>query len=412
MNQTFPERGDPNLRSYLVIGSKFVVPKQYEIVDAIGSGAYGSVVSAMDTEADSAEFHNVAIKKVDRVFEHPILAKRTLRELKILRLLNHENIVKLLTVLPVQDRSSFEDIYMVTELMDTDLASVIKSPEPLSIEHVRLLFYQLLRGLKYLHSANILHRDLKPRNLLINSNCDLKICDFGLARANLHNLHFKSAAMSDYVTTRWFRAPELLLSWKKYTKAVDMWSVGCILAELLFRKPLFMGDSTEEQLKKIIEVLGTPTEAEVKNFPRQKSRDFIYGLGETKGKGVGHLSPEVDPEALDLLEKLLKFDPHKRLTVEEALMHPFLADHHYPEDEPSCGKLSTFDFEFETKNLKCDGLRELLHAETQLYHSLTEHEKYEREKQAYEDKKQEEKKINANLFKDFIDDSSSSDDDC
>jgi len=138
-------------------------------------------------------------------------------------------------------REQFEDIYVVSDLMETDLAAIIKSKQALTDDHIQFFLYQILRGLKYMHSAGVLHRDLKPRNLLVNTNCDLKICDFGLARADIPLLNSHSVVFTDYIMTRWYRAPEVLLSWKKYTKAIDVWSVGCILAEMMMRKPLFPG---------------------------------------------------------------------------------------------------------------------------------------------------------------------------
>ena len=131
-------------------------------------------------------------------------------------------------------------------MMDTDLTSIIKSDQPLNEEHYKFFLYQLLRGLKYIHSARIVHRDLKPRNLLVNSNCDLKICDFGLARPLFKNM--KANVLTEYVATRWYRAPEILLGSTKYSKAVDMWSVGCILGELINGKSLFPGTSTLNQI--------------------------------------------------------------------------------------------------------------------------------------------------------------------
>lgn len=131
-------------------------------------------------------------------------------------------------------------------MMDTDLTSIIKSDQPLTEEHYKFFLYQLLRGLKYIHSAKIVHRDLKPRNLLVNSNCDLKICDFGLARPLFKNT--KANVLTEYVATRWYRAPELLLSAMHYTTSVDMWSVGCIFAEMLQRKPFLPGTDTKNQI--------------------------------------------------------------------------------------------------------------------------------------------------------------------
>ena len=130
-----------------------------------------------------------------------------------------------------------KDVYIIQCLMETDLYKLLKT-QRLSNDHICYFLYQILRGLKYIHSANVLHRDLKPRNLLVNSNCDLKICDFGLARANINTLMTQSAVMTDYIATRWYRAPEVILSTKQYTASIDVWSVGCILAELIRRKPL------------------------------------------------------------------------------------------------------------------------------------------------------------------------------
>lgn len=148
-----------------------------------------------------------------------------------------------------RSRETFNDLYVVSDLMNTDLASIIKSPQPLSDSHIQFFIYQILRGLKYMHSANIIHRDLvlalykKPRNLLVNRNCDLSICDFGLARAIGEDTNTPSQIMTDYVATRWYRAPELLLGQTKYGPSVDVWSVGCILAELLGRKSFLCGSN-------------------------------------------------------------------------------------------------------------------------------------------------------------------------
>lgn len=178
-----PASADMNI--YMVLGSKFEVDKRYEIIDPVGSGAYGVVVASKDLEAEDPENNLVAIKKIEKAFEHKVFAQRTLRELKIMRLMQHDNVIGIKTILKPRTRQEFKEIYVVTELMETDLAQIIKSNQPLSDDHIQFFMYQILRGLKYIHSAGILHRDLKPRNLLVNSNCDLKICDFGLARADI-----------------------------------------------------------------------------------------------------------------------------------------------------------------------------------------------------------------------------------
>jgi len=186
---------------------------------------------------------------------------------------------------------------------------------------------------------------LKPRNLLVNGNCDLKICDFGLARGI--ELKAKTGVMTDYVATRWYRAPELLLGWKEYGSAVDMWSVGCILAELLKRKPFLPGTETKHELELIIEVFGNPTEEEIKAVPKEKNRKLLMSIPKKKPRPLETLFPSANPKALDLLKKLMVFDPAKRITVEEALSHPYLAALHFPDDEPTTTPVLAAEFEFE-----------------------------------------------------------------
>jgi len=265
-----------------------------------------------------------------------------------------------------KSRETFEDIYVYNELMETDLASIIKSPQPLSDEHIQFFLYQILRGLKYIHSAGIIHRDLKPRNLLVNSNCDLKICDFGLSRA----IHYqqKTGDMTDYVATRWYRAPELLLAAKEYGPSVDMWSVGCILAELLKRKPFLPGTETKTQLELIIDVFGNPTDEEINSIPKEKSRKFMKSLPKKQPKSFEALFSQANPLALDLLKKLMVFDPVKRITVEEALKHPYLAALHFPEDEPIAENVPAAEFEFEKYPLSLAQLKDLVYEEILLYH--------------------------------------------
>lgn len=182
---------------------------------------------------------------------------RTLREMKLLRYFNHENIISILDIQKPRGYEHFAEVYLIQvrttsaelatananekpqELMETDMHRVIRTQD-LSDDHCQYFIYQTLRALKAMHSANVLHRDLKPSNLLLNANCDLKVCDFGLARSAA-STDDNSGFMTEYVATRWYRAPEIMLTFKEYTKAIDVWSVGCILAEMLSGKPLFPG---------------------------------------------------------------------------------------------------------------------------------------------------------------------------
>jgi len=230
-----------------------------------------------------------------------------------------------------------------------------------------------------------LHRDLKPRNLLVNSNCDLKICDFGLARAHGAELKQKSCVMTDYVATRWYRAPELLLAYKEYDSSVDMWSVGCILAELLRRKPFLPGTSTPNQLELIFDVMGTPSEEDIGNVPRERSKKLLRNMIKKKPKPFEVIFSNANPKALDLLKKLLVFDPKKRIKVEEALKHPYLATLHYPDDEPIRDPVPKAEFEFERYPLTLEQTRDLLYEETLLYHFPEFRTEYERKIAAKED---------------------------
>ena len=188
----------------------------------------------------------------------------------------------------------------------------------------------MLRGLNYLHSANILHRDLKPGNLLVNANCDLKICDFGLARTSRGNEQF----MTEYVVTRWYRAPELLLCCDNYGTSIDVWSVGCIFAEILGRKPIFPGTECLSQLKLIISVLGSQNDTDLKFIDNPKARRYIKTLPPARGIHLSHLYPHADPLAIDLLLRMLVFDPTKRISVTEALLHPYMSGLYDPRQDP------------------------------------------------------------------------------
>lgn len=368
-----------NKKPTKVIGSTFLLDERYEIIDTIGSGAYGVVVSARDSKTGEL----VAIKKIEKAFEHSTFTKRTLRELKIMRLLVHENLIKIQNIQLPKSREEFDEIYVISELMETDLSSIIKSPQPLSDEHVQFFLYQILRGLKYMHTACILHRDLKPRNLLVNSNCDLKICDFGLARPFINEMKVTSTQMTDYVATRWYRAPEVLLTYKKYTGAMDMWSVGCIFGELLLRKPLLPGTDANHQIEIILNLLGFPSDADIESIPNPRAKEKVLRMAKRPGKPFESVFKDANPQALDLLKKLLEFNPEKRCTVEEALDHPYLAALHFPDDEPRADPVSLFDFEYERQLLTMRDLKDLMYEEILLYHFNSKKEGYAKCKAEY-----------------------------
>ncbi|OSD05535.1 kinase-like protein [Trametes coccinea BRFM310] len=310
-------------------GKIFHVEKRWKLIRELGSGAYGFVISA----ADEISGEPVAIKMVTRALEKVALAKRVLREITLLRHFAHENITGLIDVDCTPDLS---EIYIFMEPMEADLHQIIKSGQPLTNEHVQYFVYQVFRGMKYIHSASVVHRDLKPGNLLVNADCELKICDFGLSRGFNSAPDDNPTMMTEYVATRWYRAPEIMLVYKAYNTPIDVWAIGCIMAELLTGKPLFKGKDYVDQLNKILDVLGTPDDAVVSRIASPKAQAYMRSLPLKKKVPFEKLIPTADPQAVDLLEKLLKFDPAERITVVDALEHPWLSAYHDVSDEPEC----------------------------------------------------------------------------
>lgn len=343
----------------VVRGQLFEVGPRYSSLQYIGEGAYGMVVSA----TDSVTKQRVAIKKISP-FEHQTFCQRTLREIKILTRFRHENIINIQDIIRTASVNEMRDIYLVEEKLDADLHRVIRS-QTLSGDHVCYFTYQILRGLKYIHSANVIHRDLKPSNVLVNVSCELKICDFGLARVADPD-HDHTGFLTEYVATRWYRAPEIMLNSKGYTKSIDIWSVGCILAEMLSNRPLFPGKHYLDQLNLILAVVGSPTQEDLNCIINEKARSYLMSLPQKTKQAWSRLYPQADPKALDLLDKMLTFNPHNRITVEQALAHPYLEQYYDPADEPLCEE--PFTFEMELDDLPKEKLKELIFEETEEFH--------------------------------------------
>jgi mitogen-activated protein kinase 7 len=329
--------------TYKVFGQDFTIDKRFQITKELGHGAYGIVCAARCP--GSPEIPGVAIKKVTNVFSKKILCKRALRELRLLNhFRGHKNITCLYDM-DIVDANNFNEIYLYEELMECDMHQIIRSQQPLTDAHYQSFIYQILVGLKYIHSANVLHRDLKPGNLLVNADCELKICDFGLARGFSTDPERNAGFLTEYVATRWYRAPEIMLSFQSYTKAIDIWSVGCILAELLGGKPMFKGKDYVDQLNQILRYLGTPSEETLQRIGSPRAQEYVRSLPRMPRVPFHSLFPTANPEALDLLDKMLAFDPADRINVEQALEHPYLRIWHDPADEPVCP--TEFDFSFE-----------------------------------------------------------------
>ncbi|KAJ7994382.1 hypothetical protein DPEC_G00265280 [Dallia pectoralis] len=297
----------------------------------LGSGANGLVLSAVDKRSGS----RVAVKKL--LMRDAVSVKHALREVKITRRLHHENVVHVQEILGPYgcqlpcDPAQLSALYIVQECMETDLARLLEQG-PLPGGHATLLFYQLLRGLKYIHSANVLHRDLKPANIFLNTDqLLLKIGDFGLARI-VDPRYSHKGYLSEGLVTKWYRSPRLLLSPNNYTKAIDMWAGGCILAEMLTGHMLFAGAHELEQMQLILDTVPVLRE--------EDRRDLLhvmpfYVTQEWRvRRSLRELLREVDADAIDFLERILTFNPMDRLTAEAALAHPFLQQYSCPQDEP------------------------------------------------------------------------------
>uniref|UniRef100_A0A4W5N156 mitogen-activated protein kinase n=1 Tax=Hucho hucho TaxID=62062 RepID=A0A4W5N156_9TELE len=299
------------------------VPERYQTLSPVGSGAYGSVCSSYDVKSGL----KIAVKKLSRPFQSIIHTKRTYRELRLLKHMKHENVIGLLDVFtPATSLEEFNDVYLVTHLMGADLNNIVKC-QKLTDDHVQFLIYQILRG--------------------------LKILDFGLARHT-------DDEMTGYVATRWYRAPEIMLNWMHYNMTVDIWSVGCIMAELLTGRTLFPGTDHINQLQQIMRLTGTPPASVISRMPSHEARNYINSLPQMPKRNFTDVFIGANPLAVDLLEKMLVLDTDKRITASEALAHPYFSQYHDPDDEPEA---EPYDQSFESRELEIEEWKRLTYEE-------------------------------------------------
>lgn len=306
------------------------------------------VCSALDSRTNT----RVAIKKLNHPFLNAVNAKRALRELMLLKSLKHDNIIELLDSFTSQLPGSSPDIYLVTNLMGSDLFGVLQA-QIISEQHTQFFVYQILRGLLYLHSAKVIHRDLKPGNIAVNERCDIKILDFGLARPSA-----TEGTMTGYVQTRWYRTPEIILGCP-YDEKADMWSVGCILAEMLCARVVFPGVTPVDQIAQFTSTLGPIPESVISTIASQATRQYFletrlndnYNPENSIEKQLSHCTPA----AVDLVRNLLRYSPAERFSAKQALAHPYLADYHDPGDEPEAP--APFNDAFESVEMAVDQLQ-------------------------------------------------------
>ncbi|CAK40628.1 cyclin-dependent kinase 1 [Aspergillus awamori] len=304
--------------------------ENYQKIEKIGEGTYGVVYKARELTHPN---RIVALKKIRLEAEDEGVPSTAIREISLLKEMSDPNIVRLLNIVHADGHK----LYLVFEFLDLDLKKYMEAlpvseggrgkalPEGSALSKnmglgdamVKKFMAQLVEGIRYCHSHRILHRDLKPQNLLIDRDGNLKLADFGLARA----FGVPLRTYTHEVVTLWYRSPEILLGGRQYSTGVDMWSAGAIFAEMCTRKPLFPGDSEIDEIFKIFRLLGTPDEAiwpGVTSFP-----DFKPTFPKWKRDETRALVPDLEEDGLDLLDALLEYDPARRISAKQACMHPY-----------------------------------------------------------------------------------------
>ncbi|KAJ1971746.1 negative regulator of the PHO system [Dimargaris xerosporica] len=291
---------------------------RYKRLDRLGEGTYATVYKGEDTQTGAV----VALKDIHYDPEEGT-PSTAVREIALMKELRHDNIVRLLHVEQTEN-----NLVMVFDYMDKDLKKYMDAlgtpgTGALDPATIRRFMYHMLQGLAFCHDRRVLHRDLKPQNLLISASGVLKLADFGLARST----GIPVTTFSNEVVTLWYRAPDVLLGSKNYDSAIDMWSVGCIFAEMFTGRPLFPGNNADDQINRIFRVLGTPTPHTwplMAELPNAINKKFATHNPVT----LHSVLPMMEPLAIDLLSQLLRYEPSRRITAKDALLHPYFNELH------------------------------------------------------------------------------------
>lgn len=299
---------------------------RFEIDRKLGRGAYGIVWKIIERKSRKS----FALKKCFDSFRNEVDAQRTYREVKYLQQLrHHENIVKLVSVFQPEDG---RDIYLIFDYMPTDLYVLIRA-NILQDIHIQYIIYQLLAALKYVHDAGLIHRDIKPSNILVDSNARVKLCDFGLCRS-ISYAQNEGKMFTDYVATRWYRAPEILLCSTRYSEKIDIWSAACILGEMIRSRPLIPGHSTMNQVEKIVQITGMPTDKDLNEIQSPFAEIMLSNISIFEKVYLSSLLRCKDSsDALQLMKGMMKFNALERYSAELALAHRYVSDFHNPSTE-------------------------------------------------------------------------------
>jgi len=287
--------------------------ERFQKLEKVGEGTYGVVYKARDKKTGDL----LALKKIRLEAEDEGIPSTAIREISLLKQLQHPNVVRLYDVIHTDKK-----LTLVFEFLDQNLKQYMDAcgSEGMHLDTAKSFLFQLLRAIAYCHDHRVLHRDLKPQNLLINMNGELKLADFGLARS----FGIPVRSYTHEVVTLWYRPPDVLMGSKKYSTSVDIWSMGCIFAEMVNGNPLFPGTSDDDQLLKIFEILGTPspvTWPDMAQLPQFKENFAVY-----PSVPLRKVCRRLDPAGLDLLQRMLEYDPMKRISAEAALLHPYFND--------------------------------------------------------------------------------------
>jgi len=352
------------LKFNLAKGETFELFPWLKPTKLLGEGAYAAVAEVEDIRTKK----KYAVKKNRDVFSNVADARRILREIKLMIHFDHPHVMGLCGVVPPEahDRDTYKDCYLIMPRMDTTLSKVIRSKQNLSLRHIQYFIYQIARGLEYMHSGGIIHRDLKPENILVNAaDCKVKITDFGLSRG-VHLDVDTPTKLTEYVVTRWYRAPEVMCCSRLYDYQIDTWALGCISAELFHRRPVFKGRNHIEQLQLIFQCMGTPKD--VSWITTTDAKKWIAGMRRQPPQSMDHIMPPpADRGAKDFVSSLLITNPHERPTISQAIGHRWMKEFARASDYKKCPEFN-ISFEYEARIKTGFGVRHMMYTELTEYH--------------------------------------------